>query len=132
MRYFGLKGSPIGEAARSGHEAGLMLQSTGGGVGFRVDPAGLTGVAGQVGKAYDDLNGAIADFHGGDGLPPDAFGDSGVADAWVAFSAAWSHELSLTREALAELVRKVSTTAQRYEEGEAAIVASVNRAGGAA
>jgi hypothetical protein len=99
------------------------------GTGFGVDPAALAGVSGQIGKAYDDVGGAVADFRASEGLSPEVLGDFGVGDAWAGFNAAWSNELDVTRAALAELVGKVSATAQRYEENEAAIIASVNRVG---
>lgn len=114
-----------------------MVQSrlggrAGTGPDFGVDPAALAGVGGQIGRAYDDFGGAVADFHGGAGAGPGGFGDVGVADAWAAFNAAWSNELGVTRAALAELVEKVSATARRYEENEAAVIAAVNQIGGAA
>ncbi|HEV2634335.1 MAG TPA: hypothetical protein VGX23_04250 [Actinocrinis sp.] len=101
----------------------------GAGPGFQVDPAGLAGMAGRVGRAYDDFGGAVVGFREGGGSFPSAFGEFGVGDAWTSFNAAWSSELDVTRSALAELIRKVSTTAQRYEEAEATVIASVHQAG---
>ena len=93
-----------------------------GGSDFQVDPARLGGVAGELGRAYDDFNTAIVD----DDMAytdPSAFGDAAVGQAWQAFDRAWASEMSTCAEALAELVRNVETTAQRYQETEHAVTA---------
>jgi uncharacterized protein YukE len=90
---------------------------------FQVDPAQLTGVAGQLGKAYDDFNTALADYYGAacTADTETVFGDAAVAHAATAFNTAWGSELELYVEALAEMVRNVETTAQRYQETERAV-----------
>lgn len=59
-----------------------MLVDPGGGSGFEVDPAQLAGVAGQLGKAYDDFTTAMNDYIGDECYDPAVFGDSGMAAAW--------------------------------------------------
>ncbi|HEY3867797.1 MAG TPA: hypothetical protein VGM10_05585 [Actinocrinis sp.] len=104
-----------------------MRIDPGGGSGFQVDPASLSGVAGQLGRVYDDYNTVIADFYDSLCYSADAFGDSGVGQAWTAFNTAWGSELSVDSDALAEAVRKVSTSAQLYQETEDNVTAAVNR-----
>jgi len=104
-----------------------MLAPDGGG-DFQVDPAQLGGVAGQLGKAYDDFDTAIVDYDTV-GVDQSAFGDSTVGQAWTAFNAAWGSEMSVYLEALAEMVRNVSTTAQRYQETETAVTRNLTRIG---
>lgn len=99
-----------------------------GGGDFQVDPAQLSGVAGDLGHAYDDFNTAIAD----DDMAytdPSAFGDQAVGQAWQAFDGAWAGEMAETVEAIAEMVRNVETTAQRYQETEHAVTQNFLRIG---
>jgi uncharacterized protein YukE len=94
-----------------------------GGSGFQVDPAQLSGVAGELGRAYDDFNTAIVD----DDMAytdPSAFGDQAVGQAWQAFDSAWTSEMADYAAALAEMERNVETTAQRYQETEQAVTQS--------
>jgi uncharacterized protein YukE len=99
-----------------------------GGSDFEVDPAQLGGVAGQLGRAYDDFNAAIADDEAVH-TDPSAFGDQAVGQAWQAFDAAWAGEMSMYAEALAETVRNVETTAQRYRETEQAVTQNLRGIG---
>ena len=99
-----------------------------GGADFQVDPALLGGVAGELGRAYDDFNTAIAD----DDMAytdPSAFGDQAAGQAWRAFDGAWATEMAEYAEALAEMVRNVETTAQRYRETEHAATQNFLRIG---
>lgn len=100
-----------------------------GGSGFQVDPASLSGVAGQLGRAYDDYNNVIVDFFGTACYGADVFGDAGVGQAWTAFNDAWTNELNLSSAALAEAVEKVSTSAQLYQETEDSVTGIMKRAG---
>lgn len=84
------------------------------GDGFAVDPAGLDGVAGQLGRCYDDFDAASEEFTRGG--PASAFGD--VRDAWSGFDDAWTAELLTTKTAIAELIGKVSSTADTYRDTE--------------
>jgi uncharacterized protein YukE len=99
-----------------------------GGSDFQVDPEQLGGVAGELGRAYDDFQTAIVD----DGMAftePSAFGDAAVGQAWQAFDGAWTGEMAEVSAALAEMVRNVETTAQRYRETEQAITRNLNGIG---
>jgi uncharacterized protein YukE len=105
-----------------------MRIGDGGDPDFQVDPAQLSGVAGDLGRAYDDFNTAIAD----DDLAytdPSAFGDQPVGQAWQSFDEAWSSEMSTYQQALVEMVRNVETTAQRYQETEQAVTQNFLRVG---
>lgn len=84
------------------------------GDGFAVDPARLDGVAGQLGRCYDDFSAAAGEFAGGG--PAQVLGD--VRDAWTGFDNAWTNELLTTKTALAELIGKVSSTADTYRDTE--------------
>jgi len=99
-----------------------------GGADFQVDPAQLGGVAGELGRAYDDFNTAIAD----DDMAyteQSAFGDHAAGRAWQAFDGAWTSEMAEYAAALAEMVRNVETTAQRYRETEQAVTQNFLRIG---
>jgi hypothetical protein len=85
--------------------------------GFRVDPALLSGVAGQVGKGYDDLTTAISQYGQGSSAPGD-FG-SEVASAWSNFDNAWARELNAVRLALMEMTSNFHTSAAGYASAEA-------------
>ncbi|HEX3790789.1 MAG TPA: type VII secretion target [Pseudonocardiaceae bacterium] len=106
-----------------------MQVDPGGGSGFGVDPAQLKGVAGQLGKAYDDVNTAITDFSGSECLDAAVFGDFGMGPAWSAFDSAWASELSVTGAAISELITKVSTTADNYRNTDDRIAAGFTAAG---
>jgi hypothetical protein len=111
-----------------------------GGSDFQVDPEQLGGVAGELGRAYDDFQTAIVDdgmaftepSAFGDaavGQAWQAFGDAAVGQAWQAFDGAWTGEMAEVSAALAEMVRNVETTAQRYRETEQAITRNLNGIG---
>ncbi|HTJ66231.1 MAG TPA: hypothetical protein VL551_01760 [Actinospica sp.] len=95
---------------------------------FEVDPAQLGGVAGRLGRAYDDFNTAIVDDDSAY-TDPAAFGDPTVGQAWQSFDSAWAAEMSTYAEALAEMVRNVETTAQRYRETEQSITENLRGIG---
>ena len=95
--------------------------------GFIVDPAELGGVAGQIGKAYDDLTTAITRYSGHESPSPGDFG-SEVASAWSNFDDAWAKELDVLRLALMEMISKVHSAAAGYagaESGSTQAVAKV-------
>jgi hypothetical protein len=98
-----------------------------GGTGFDVDPAQLTGIAGRMGKVYDDYDTALADFESAPCVADGVYGDSGVAQAADSCFSAWAQELSFTLSALQEMVEKVSTSAQLYQETESAITGNLRR-----
>lgn len=102
-----------------------MLEPVGGSSDFSVDPAALGGVAGQLGRAYDEMNQAVVDYTGSACYSSGAFGTATVGRAWADFDSAWAGELSVFSEAIADLVKKVETTAQNYQETEAAVHARV-------
>jgi hypothetical protein len=107
-----------------------MLIEDDGGSDFQVDPAGLTGVAGQLGRAYDDFNTVIVDYYGAaDADGSNVFGDPTVGQAATAFNTAWGAEFEVYVEAIAEMVRNVSTTAQRYQETERAVTQNLHGIG---
>jgi uncharacterized protein YukE len=112
----------VGCAAGGGSGERRVRIGDDGGSDFQVDPAQLTGVAGQLGKAYDDFNTVLADYYGAACTDTETvFGDAAVGQAVTAFNTAWGSELEVYVEALAEMVRNVSTTAQRYQETERAV-----------
>lgn len=90
----------------------------GGGDGFEVDPAQLGGVAGQLGRAYDDFNTAITDYGGTACYAESDFGDFGVGPAWSTFNGAWAGEMNVLSSALSELIHKVDTTRANYSANE--------------
>ena len=100
----------------------------GGGAGFAVDPATLTGVAGTLGAAHDELNATFVDVVNGSSVDAEVFGDPEVAGSWGDFSSAYLVELQEDINALSELVNKLLTTAQRYEEAEASVTGAVKGA----
>jgi hypothetical protein len=81
--------------------------------GFSVDPASLHGVAGQIGKAYDDLNTAITRYGGSQPATPGDFG-SEVSPAWSNFDGAWAQELDVLSLATMEMIGNVSNAATGY------------------
>lgn len=84
------------------------------GDGFEVDPARLDGVAGELGRCYDDFSEAAQEFsRGGSGS---SFG--AIQGAWASFDSAWSDELLTTKTAIAELIGKVSSTADTYRDAD--------------
>ncbi len=100
-----------------------------GGLLFQVDPASLSGAAGQLGQAYDDMNTAIAYYASAGTSAPAAFGDFGMADAWSSFDSAWSDELSVTAAALQELSQKVAASSVVYTHNESRTVSSFHAVG---
>ena len=106
-----------------------MLIGDDSGSDFQVDPAQLSGAAGQLGRAYDDFNTALVDYYGAACEDASVFGDATVGQAATAFNTALASELELYVEALAEMVRNVSTTAQRYQETERAVTQGFTRIG---
>lgn len=87
------------------------------GDGFIVDPAKLDGLAGTLGRCYDDFNAATGEFaRGASESGAQAFGD--LRDAWTSFNDAWSNELLTTKTAIAELIGKVSSAADTYRDTE--------------
>jgi|GEM_PF-4972658 len=101
------------------------------GTEFAVDPAGLQGVTGEVGRVYDDVNAAVTDWGGATVLSVQALGDPGIASAYSGFMQAWSTETNLTESALGELVKNLSTAKQLYEETEYASAEQFDRLRGA-
>ena len=103
----------------------------GGGSGFAIDPATLTGVAGELGTSYDDLNTASADLvataYAGD--DNSVFGDPDVVSAWNGFCSAYLSEFDEDVAALAELINKLLTTAQKYAETEANVTGTISGSG---
>jgi Excreted virulence factor EspC, type VII ESX diderm len=108
---------------------GTVLEPVGDPSDFSVDPAALGGVAGRLGRAYDDMNQAVADYTGSVCHSPAAFGSATIGRAWSAFDGAWALELGVFTEAIAELIKKVETTAQNYRETDSAVRAQVGSVG---
>lgn len=106
-----------------------MRVDPGGGDGFQVDPAGLGGVAGQLGRAYDDFDTAITDYAGTACYSQADFGDFGMGAAWSNFDGAWAGEMDVLDEALAELIQKVNTTKANYTDNESGVAGSFDRIG---
>jgi hypothetical protein len=106
-----------------------MRVDPGGGDGFQVDPAGLGGVAGQLGRAYDDFDTAITDYTGTACYSQADFGDFGMGAAWSNFDGAWAGEMDVLDEALAELIQKVNTTKANYTDNESGVAGSFDRIG---
>jgi hypothetical protein len=96
--------------------------------GFSVDPAQLHGVAGQIGRASDDLNTAINQF-GGDYPDPAEFG-TGVSGAWSNFVGAWAQELNTFGLAVTEMITKVQTAGADYAGADAKTTRAVQSVGG--
>ena len=94
------------------------------GTEFFVDPAGLHGIAGEVGRVYDDVNTALTDWAATVDLSVEELGDPGLASAYSGFMRAWSEETNLGESALGELVKKVSTAKQLYLENDAGFSAA--------
>jgi hypothetical protein len=76
----------------------LVPQPGGGwdGTQFFVDPAGMDGIAGEVGRVYDDVNTVLADWANAVVLSAEELGDPDLASAYSGFMQAWSAE---TRQA---------------------------------
>ncbi|HEV3357981.1 MAG TPA: type VII secretion target [Pseudonocardiaceae bacterium] len=106
-----------------------MRVDPGGGDGFDVDPAQLGGVAGQLGRAYDDFDQAITDYAGTACYAQSDFGDFGVGPAWANFDGAWAREMNVLGEALQELIQKVDTTAANYRDNEHEVAESFGKVG---
>jgi hypothetical protein len=101
------------------------------GDGFAVDPATLGGVAGDLGRAYDDLNTAYGDLlataYAGDDAS--VFGAPEVVTAWNQFCSAFFGEFEEDLAAVAELINKLMTSAQKYTENEARTADLMNATG---
>jgi hypothetical protein len=106
-----------------------MRVDPGGGDGFAVDPAQLSGVAGQLGEAYDDFNRAITDYSGNACYSQSDFGDFGMGSAWSNFDGAWAGEMNVLDSALAELIQKVKLTNINYRDNEDEVAGSLNKIG---
>ena len=104
---------------------------SGDGSGFNVDPATLSGVAGLLGSAYDELNAAFGSMIDGSDADVSVFGDPDVVQPWSDFCTDYFAELQVDSAALAELISKLMTTAQRYQETEANVTGAVKGAGAA-
>jgi hypothetical protein len=91
-----------------------------------VDPGTLGAVAGELGHAYDDLNGAYGEVIAcSDAGGAAVFGAPEVVTAWNAFCSAFCDEFREDVAALAELM----TTTQRYTENEARVTDSFRALG---
>ncbi|MGF6889194.1 uncharacterized protein YukE [Nocardia sp. GAS34] len=101
------------------------------GTEFALDPAGLQGVAGQVGRVYDDVNDAITDWSDAIALSAQALGDPKLASVYSGFVQVWSPETNATGLALGELVKNLSTAKQLYEETDHASAGQFDRLRGA-
>jgi uncharacterized protein YukE len=86
------------------------------GTEFFLDPAGLQGVAGEVGRVYDDVNTALTDWADAVDLSAEELGDPDLASDYSKFMQAWSQETNLGESALGDLVKKVSTANQLFQE----------------
>lgn len=106
-----------------------MRVDPGGGDGFQVDPAALGGVAGQLGRAYDDFDSAITDYAGTACYSQADFGDFGMGPAWSNFDGAWAAEMDVLDEAIAELIQKVDATKANYTENEDNVAGSFDKIG---
>lgn len=106
-----------------------MRVDPGGGDGFQVDPASLGGAAGQLGRAYDDFDTAITDYAGTACYSQQDFGDFGMGPAWSNFDGAWAGEMGVLNSAIAELIKKIDSTAANYTENESGIADSFDRIG---
>lgn len=104
-----------------------MRVDPGGGDGFEVDPAQLGGVAGQLGRAYDDFNTAITDYAGTACYAQSDFGDFGMGPAWANFDGAWASEMNVLSEAIEELIKKVDTSANNYRDNEDEVAGSFDK-----
>jgi hypothetical protein len=104
-----------------------MRVDPGGGDGFQVDPAQLGGVAGELGRAYDDFNTAITDYAGTACYSQSDFGDFGMGPAWSNFEGAWAGEMNVLDSAIDELITKVRTTAINYRDNEGDVAGSFSR-----
>jgi hypothetical protein len=106
-----------------------MRVDPGGGDGFEVDPAQLGGVAGQLGRAYDDLNTAITDYAGNACYSQPDFGDFGMGPAWSNFDGAWAGEMDVLDAAIDELIKKIDATAGNYSGNEDDVAGSFRTMG---
>lgn len=106
-----------------------MRVDPGGGGGFQVDPAALGGVAGQLGRAYDDFATAITDYAGTACYSQADFGDFDMGSAWSNFDGAWAGEMDVLDEAIGELIRKVNTTGANYTANEGDVAGSFDKIG---
>lgn len=97
--------------------------------GFSVDPATLHGVAGQIGKAYDDLNTAISQYCGPEQGTPGVFG-SEVSAAWTNFNGAWSQEFNVLGLAIQEMIGKVGGAALGYQAADSAAATAAGEIAG--
>jgi hypothetical protein len=88
------------------------------GTEFFVDPAGLHGIAGELGRVYDDVNTALADWADAVVLSAAELGDPDLASAYSGFMQAWSEETNVGESGLGELVKKVSTAKQLFLESD--------------
>lgn len=98
-----------------------MRVDPGGGNGFTVDAVQLNEVARQLGRAYDDMNTALANYGGASCYDASAFGDFGMRDAWSGFDSNWAGELSTISQAIDELSTKVVATTNNYTSTEGGV-----------
>jgi uncharacterized protein YukE len=96
--------------------------------GFSIDPAQMGGVAGQIGKARDELTTAIVRYGSQETLVPGDFG-SEVAGAWSNFDGAWAQELNVLGQALTELISKVQSAAASYAGAESSNTRAIQKVG---
>ncbi|MGV9264581.1 type VII secretion target [Kitasatospora sp. NPDC003701] len=102
----------------------------GGGDGYGVSVAGLSGVTEALNKTATDIATAKTAYAGSVCYAATAFGEFGMDSAWSAFDSAWSKEITVTQRALDELSQKMSTTTANYRNAEKAVTASLVPAGG--
>jgi hypothetical protein len=86
------------------------------GTEFFLDPAGLDGIAGDVGRVYDDVNTALTDWPDAVFLSAEDLGDPDLASTYSGFMKAWIEKTNLDESALGEVVKKVSTAKQLFLE----------------
>ncbi|MFB7377311.1 type VII secretion target [Kitasatospora purpeofusca] len=98
--------------------------------GYRVNVAGLNGVAEQLGRTATDIAEAKTAYAGSVCYASTAFGEFGVDRAWSSFDSAWSKEIGVTQRALEELSQKMATTTANYRNTEHAVASGLVPAGG--
>ncbi|MFJ9585860.1 WXG100 family type VII secretion target [Streptomyces acidicola] len=96
--------------------------------GYGVRTEGVSGSAGKLDKAADELDTIKSTIPQEQCSSPDAFGGEEAAPAYDAFAGAWQREATVLRDALREISRKLNTTTRNYGTAEQGAEESLRRA----
>jgi uncharacterized protein YukE len=97
--------------------------------GYRIQASGMTGEAGKLDQAGDDVGAIRKAVEDHACYTTDALGGSDSGPAYNHFAAAWQAEAKTLEAALHELADKVAISQRNYEGADQETIAALNSAG---